>query len=221
MTQLVAEQTDALVSAFQQEVTRIPWFDEPLVLRLPASLPMDEDQFFDFCQENDALRIERNAQGELIIMPPAGGETGDRNFRLVVLFGQWVERDGSGVGFDSSTGFIFPNGAERSPDVAWVKRERLAALTPEQKARVLPLCPDFVIELRSPSDRLKPLQDKMQEYIDNGARLGWLLDPSPNRAYIYRPNRPVEQHDNPATLSGDPELPGFVLPVAAIFEPSY
>jgi Uma2 family endonuclease len=221
MTQLVAEQTNASTDACQEEVAPIPWFDVPLVLRLPASLPMDEDQFFDFCQDNDPLRIERNAQGELIIMPPAGGETGNRNFRLVALFGQWVTQDGTGEGFDSSTGFTLPNSAHRSPDVAWVKRERLAALKPEQKARFLPLCPDFVIELRSPSDRLKPLQDKMQEYIDNGVRLGWLIDPSHHRAYIYRPDRPVEQQDDPVTLSGDPELPGFVLTVAEIFKRSY
>jgi Uma2 family endonuclease len=218
MTQLVVEQTDASADACQEAEARAPRLDVPLVLRLPASLPMNEEQFFDFCQENDILRIERSAWGELIIMPPAGGETGDRNFRLAVLFGQWVERDGTGVGFDSSTGFILPNGATRSPDVAWVKRERLAVLTPEQYERFLPLCPDFVIELRSPSDRLKPLQDKMQEYIDNGTRLGWLLDPVSRRAHVYRPNRPVEQQDESAPLTGDPELPGLVLELAEVFK---
>jgi Uma2 family endonuclease len=193
----------------------------PLVLRLPDSLPMDDDQFFDFCQENELLRIERSAEGEIILMPPAGGESGNRNFWLTARFAAWVEQDGTGEGFDSSTGFRLPNGATRSPDVAWAKRERLTALAPRETERFIPLCPDFVVELRSPSDRLTTLKKKLREYIANGASLGWLLDPVSRRVFVYRPNRPVEELEDPATLSGDRELPGFTLDVQAIFQRRY
>jgi Uma2 family endonuclease len=189
----------------------------PLVLRLPDSMSLDDDQFMAFCQQNETLRIERDARGDLVIMPPAGGETGNRNFRLVVSFGTWVEQDGTGEGFDSSTGFKLPNGADRSPDLAWVLKERLDTLTPEQTEKFIPLCPDFVLELRSPTDRLRSLQDKMQEYIDNGARLGWLIDPQNRHVYRYRPNIEVELLEDPATVSGDPILPGFVIDAQSIF----
>jgi Uma2 family endonuclease len=189
----------------------------PLVLRVPNNMPIDDEQFFAFCRQNETLRIERNAEGDLVIMPPAGGETGNRNFRLTGAFATWVEQDGKGEGFDSSTGFKLPNGADRSPDVAWVLRERLDVLTPEQTEKFIPLCPDFVLELRSPTDRLRPLQDKMQEYIDNGARLGWLIDPQNRHVYRYRPDAEVEILEDPATLSGDPILPGFVIDAQSIF----
>lgn len=189
----------------------------PLVLHLPAELKMDDTQFLAFCRQNETLRIESNAEGDLVIMPPPGGESSNRNFRLDVAFGNWVEQDGRGEGFESSGGFRLPNGARRSPDLAWVLRECLDALTPDEAERFLPLCPDFVLELRSPSDRLSPLKRKMQEYIDNGAQLGWLLDPKNRRFYVYRPDAPVEQLDDPATVSGDPVLPGFVLDVQAVF----
>ncbi len=146
-------------------------------------------------------------------MPPAGSETGRRNNKLAVRVGTWAEADGTGVAFDSSAGFILPNGAIRSPDASWVKKERWEALSKNQQEGFAPLCPDFVVELRSPTDRLVDLHSKMQEYIDNGAHLGWLIDPIDKRAYVYRPGQPVESLDNPATLSGDPVLPGFVLPV--------
>ena len=184
----------------------------PIVLRMPPALVMDDDEFFDFCQINRDLRIERTADGEIIVMPPTGSETGGRNFDLVVQFGNWVKRDGTGKGFDSSTGFKLPNGAERSPDASWVKKERWEALTPKQREKFAPLCPDFVIELRSPSDRVKSLHKKMEEYMDNGALLGWLIDPNNRQVYIYRPDGEVEQLDNPATVKGDDSvLPGFVL----------
>lgn len=150
-------------------------------------------------------------------MPPTGGETGRSNFDLTVLFGAWVHSDGSGLGFDSSTVFRLPNGAERSPNVAWVKRERWEVLTPEERRKFPPLCPDFVIELRSDTDGLKPLQEKMQEYIDNGAQLGWLIDPLERNVWIYCPHAKVECLDNPTTVSGEPVLSGFVLSMDRIW----
>jgi Uma2 family endonuclease len=133
----------------------------------------------------------------------------------------WAENDGSGIGFDSNGGFILPNGAMRSPDAAWVRRERLANLTAEQKQRFLPLCPDFVIELRSPSDPLSTIQAKMREYTENGARLGWLIDPEERKVHVYKPNEPVEVLGNPDKLSGEPALPGFVLGLKPIWEPGF
>jgi Uma2 family endonuclease len=221
MAQLVTKTKIAPPDIPQEPDTPAATLEAPLVLRVPASLQMDDDQFFDFCQENELLRIERSAEGELIIMPPAGGESGNRNFWLTARFAAWVEQDGTGEGFDSSTGFRLPNGAIRSPDVAWLKRERLTVLTQQQIERFIPLCPDFVVELRSPSGRLATLKKKMQEYIANGGCLGWLLDPTNRRVFVYRPNRPVEEVENPTTLSGDPELPGFSLDVQAIFQRRY
>src|SRR5215475_7397164 len=184
---------------------------QPLVLHTRPVFEMSDEVFFDFCQTNREWRIERSAEGEILIMPPTGGETGNQNAILNAFLTMWALRDGTGVSFDSSSGFDLPNRATRSPDAAWVKKSRLASLTPEQKKRFLPLCPDFVIELRLPSDYLKTLKDKMQEYIDNGAQLGWLLDTPNRRVYVYRPGRAVECLENLATISGDPELPGFVL----------
>jgi Uma2 family endonuclease len=183
----------------------------PLVLRLEPVIDMSDEQFFELCQLNRDLRLERTSQGDLVIMPPTGGETGRTNFKLTQVFGNWVDVDGTGVGFDSSTGFTLPNGAKRSPDLAWVKRERWEALTAEQRRQFPPLCPDFVLELRSPSDALVTVQAKMQEYLDNGAQLGWLIDPLDQKVYIYRPQAPVECLDNPQAISGEPVLPGFVL----------
>lgn len=194
---------------------------EPIRVHLRPVLDMNDDEFFDFCQLNRDLRIERTAEGDLIIMPPAGGETGNRNARLNAFFTLWALNDGTGEPFDSSTGFILPNGATRSPDAAWVKRLRLAALTPEQKKKFLPLCPDFVIELRSLSDTLRTVQEKMQEYIANGTQLGWLIDPLERRVYVYRPGVAGECLDNPASISADPELPGFVLDLSHVWEANF
>ena len=200
-------------------VATTPIETNSIVLRMPPALKMDDDQFFEFCQINRDLRIERTSQGEIIVMPPTGGETGRRNFGLIVQFGIWVKQDGTGVGFDSSTGFKLPNGAERAPDASWVKKERWEALTPSQRKKFAPLCPDFVIELRSPSDRVKDLQNKMEEYMDNGARLGWLIDPDSRQVYIYRPSGEIEQLDNPTEVKGDESvLPGFVLVMKEIWE---
>lgn len=191
----------------------------PVVLHTRPALEMDEEQFFEFCQLNREWRIERSAEGDLEIMPPTGGETGNRNFELTTDVGVWARHDSSGVGFDSSTGFVLPNGAIRSPDASWVKRERLANFTVEQKQRFLPLCPDFLIELRSPSDPLVPIEAKMLEYMENGARLGWLIDPVEKKVYVYKPGEPVEVLNKPDRLSGDPVLPGFVLGLKPVWEP--
>jgi Uma2 family endonuclease len=189
----------------------------PLVLRLEPVIAMNDRQFFELCQLNRDLRLERTSQGDLVIMPPTGGETGRMNFELTGFFGQWVHADGTGVGFGSSTGFTLPNGAMRSPDLAWVKRERWESLTPEQRKVFAPLCPDFVLELRSPSDALATVQAKMQEYLDNGAQLGLLIDPIEKKVYIYRPQMPVECLDNPQAISGEPVLPGFVLELGRVW----
>lgn len=189
----------------------------PMTVNFPAIASMTHEQFYEFCKANADLRIERTATGDVIIMPPAFSDTGNRNFNLAVQFGTWVEQDGSGIGFDSSTGFTLPNGATRSPDIAWVRSDRWNALTPEEKASFAPICPDFVIELWSASDRLPRLQEKMQEYIENGVSLGWLIDRTQRTVSIYRPNQEPVTLNNPETVSGDPELPGFTLSMAKIW----
>ncbi len=150
---------------------------------------------------------------------PAGGETSYRNSDLCSQLRVWAKQEGSGRSFDSSGGFVLPSGAERSPDASWVLRERLAALRAEEKSGFLPLAPDFAIELLSPSDRLKNVKEKMAEYLASGVRLGWLIDPFSRQVHIYRPNAAPQILDNPATLSGEPELPGFVLDLAEIWDP--
>lgn len=189
----------------------------PLVLRLAPAIEVSEDQFFELARINRDLRIERNAKGELIVMPPTGGETGDRNSELNMQLRLWAKRDGGGRTFDSSTGFILPNGAVRSPDTSWVENSRLEALSAEQRERFLPLCPDFVIELLSPSDRLEDLQEKMSEYIENGTRLGWLIDPRERRVHVYRPGAPVRRLDDPEKVSGEAVLPGFALEMGEVW----
>ncbi|MCU0541513.1 MAG: Uma2 family endonuclease [Oscillatoriaceae cyanobacterium Prado104] len=188
---------------------------------LPASsielfINLTDEQFFELCQNNRDYQFERTASGELIIMPPTGSETSKRNIDLSYQLQSWSRRNNLGVAFDSSGGFTLPNGADRSPDASWVKKERWDALTAEQKEGFAPLCPDFVVELRSKTDSLKKLQEKMQEYIDNGAKLGWLIDRKNRRVEIYRPDRDVEILQNPAALSGEDVLPGFVLDLAEI-----
>ena len=178
---------------------------------LELKIDLTDEQFFQVCQNNRDLRFERTASGELLIMPPTGGETSKRNFEIVVQLGIWNKKHNLGVGFDSSGGFILPNGAALSPDAAWVLQERWEALTQQQRQKFLPLCPDFVVELCSPTDSLKQTQAKMQEYIDNGARLGWLIDAKARRVEIYRLNQDVEILEQPATLSGEDVLPGFIL----------
>ena len=192
-------------------------YELPLVVRLRPVLDLTEDQFFELCQINRDLRIERNAEGALLIMPPTGGETGDRDSEINMQLRIWAKRDGTGTIFSSSTGFRLPNTAVRSPDAAWMPRSRLAEIPADQQKKFIPACPDFVLELRSPSDTLRTVQDKMQEYLANGARLGWLIDPEPRHVYVYRPDASVQQLDNPDTISGDPVLPGFVLDLREIW----
>jgi len=184
---------------------------QPVVVHTRPAVDMDEEQFFQFCQLNRDLQIERTAQGDIVIMAPEAGSSGRGSAKLIALFDAWAEADGTGQVFGPSTGFNLPNGATRSPDVAWVRNERLQKLKDEQWQRFLPLCPDFVLELRSPSDALRPLQLKMEEYRANGAQLGWLIDPVARRVHVYRPGAPVEILDNPPNLSGESLLRGFVL----------
>ena len=191
------------------------WRNLPMRVRL--AVPLGDDELFDFCVANRGLRIERNADGELLIMPPTGGETGRRNFDLIGQFAIWVKRDGTGLGFDSSTGFLLPNGAERAPDLAWVTKSRWDALSDLQRRRFPPLCPDFVLELRSASDTIAEQRAKLDEYIACGTRLGWLIDPDDRRVYVYRPGAPVGIIEHPTELSGDPELPGLVLDLRSIW----
>lgn len=187
----------------------------PLVLNLDPALHLTEDQFFELCQINRDLRIERNAFGELVIMPPAGGEAGKRNAEITIQLGVWAKRDGEGMTFDSSTGFRLPNGAVRSPDAAWVRRARWEGLTPEEKRKFIPLCPDFAIELRSPTDRA--VEEKIREYMDNGAQLGWIIDPEERRVHVYRPQAPVRVMEAPEVVSGDPVLVGFALDMREVW----
>jgi len=179
-----------------------------LVLNV-QSVGLTDDQFLRLCSDNRDFRFERTAQGDLIIMPPPGSKTGQRNAEITYRLVSWTKQDGTGVCFANDAGFTLPNGAKRGPDGAWISRDRWNRVPEEQKEKLAPICPDFVIELRSPSDRLADVQEKMQEYIANGARLGWLLDPFDNCAVIYRPGQPPERIENPAIISGDPVLPGF------------
>jgi Uma2 family endonuclease len=188
-----------------------------LILKTRPALEMTDEQFYHFCQINRDYRIERNSQGDLEIMSPTGSETGNRNFNLIVQLGIWVEKDGTGIGFDSSTGFKLPNGANRSPDAAWIKLERWNQLSAVEKSQFAPICPDFVVEIRSASDALSPLQAKMQEYIDNGAALGWLIDRQNRQVYIYRNQQEVEQLDNPSLVQGEGLLNGFSLNMTKIW----
>lgn len=178
---------------------------------------LTDEQFFQLCSDNRDLRMELTAQKELIIMPLAGLKTGWRNNLLCYRLTDWALKDGSGIVCDSSTGYRLANRALRAPDASWIRRERLAALDEKQIEKFGPLCPDFLVELMSPSDILEELQDKMAEYIANGARLGWLIDPFETRVYIYGPGQSVKCLENPSTISGDPVLPGFVFNVSEIW----
>ena len=191
-----------------------------LTIHLSPALDLTDEQFFELCQINSDLRLERNAKGDIIVMPPTGGETSNRNQEVTRQLGNWAKRDGTGAAFDSSAGFKLPNGANRSPDAAWASHQQLAQLTPEQKKKFIPLCPDFVIELLSPTDSLAATQAKMGEYIDNGARLGWLIHAEAKRVYVYRRGTPVEELKDLTRVSADPELPGFTLDLEDIWKPN-
>ncbi len=181
------------------------------------SLQMTDEQFFQLCQDNRDLRFERNSNGDILIMPPTGGETGNRNIEIAYQVQAWSRQNKLGIAFDSSTGFKLPNKADRSPDASWIPLEKWNNLTPQQRQKFLPLCPDFVIELRSPSDSLKTLQNKMIEYLENGTKLGWLINPKTKQVEVYRQGKDVEILDNPKTLSGEDILPDFVLDLELIW----
>jgi Uma2 family endonuclease len=182
---------------------------------------LTREQYRALCHANPDLRIERLATGEVIIIPPAHSRTGHQNLQITSQLNSWAIKDGRGVAFDSSAGFDLPNGANRAPDAAWVLKSRILTLSEEERAEFLPLCPDFVLELRSRSDRLRDLQEKMQEYIENGARLAWLIDPIAGQALINRPGAVVEELKEPAVLIGDPELPGFRLDLTGVWKPGF
>ena len=175
------------------------------------------EQFEELCIKYSELRLELTSTGELIVMPPAGFETGARNANLTYQLMAWTIKDGSGICFDSSAGFTLPNGAIRSPDASWIKRDKWELLTKEEKKGFGPLCPEFVVELRSASDRLSQVRAKMVEYMQNGASLGWLIDPFERRVYVYQPHHEVVILVNPETVSGDPLLPGFTLNVTELW----
>jgi Uma2 family endonuclease len=187
-------------------------------LKLEPAIALSENQFFTLCQQNPDLKIERSPQGELIIMPPTGGETGRKNAELIADFIIWNRQSKLGIVFDSSTCFRLPKGGDRSPDVAWLKKERWDSLTPEQQRKFPPLCPDFVLELLSPSDNLSFTQAKMQEYQANGVQLAWLLNTQDQQVEIYRLGYPVEILSCPRELFGENVLPNFVLNITWLWQ---
>jgi Uma2 family endonuclease len=202
-------------------MSRMPLIEQEVTTGLLVlnvqNVGLTPEQFFQLCSDNRELRFELSAQKELIIMPLPGAKTSRRNIILTTRLTTWAEKDGTGITFDPACWFVLPNGANRGPDAAWLKRERWDALTEEEQERGAPLCPEFVVELMSPSDRLPDQQAKMQEYIENGAQLGWLIDPKNKTVYVYRPDSVVEKLENPMSLSGDPILPGFIFNVAEIW----
>ena len=189
-----------------------------LTLKLNSVFRLTDEQFHRLCQDNPELKLEQTAAGELIIMPPTGGETGKQNSDLIIDLGIWHRQTKLGAVFGSSTGFKLPNGANRSPDAAWIPLERWEALTPDQRKRFLSLCPDFLIELLSPTDTWEAGKAKLQEYQDNGTRLGWLIDSESFRVAIYRLGQPIEVLHSPTALSGEDVLPGFVLNLSALWQ---
>ena len=188
------------------------------VLQFNPFIKMSDDQFFEFCQANRDVRIERNARGEIIIMPPTGWETGSKNAEIIIQLGVWAKKDGRGKSADSSTGYKMPNGAVMSPDASWILKERLEKVAPSKRRKFLPVAPDFVIELRSASDSLSKLKAKVEEYIENGVPLGWLINPIERKIYVYRPNEKIEVLENPARVSGEPLLQGFTLDLKEIWD---
>jgi Uma2 family endonuclease len=206
--------------------------EEPLYTAVPLYLPkgigtlllrLEEGRFTAadfaaFAAENSYLQLEMTKEGVMIVMMPVGPIGSKRNAKLTARLVNWAETDGTGEAFEATAGFKLPNGAERSPDACWIRLDRWEALTQEEKETFSPICPDFVVELRSRTDRLKPLQAKMREYIENGAQLGWLIDPVKKKVHIYRPGAPVEILANPSEISGEPLLKGFTLKLAGILD---
>lgn len=187
-----------------------------ITLNLKPLIQMTEQQFCQLSQANPEAKLELTAQGELVIMSPTGGISGNRNIKLSTRLEIWTEKNKNGIAFDSSTMFRLPNSALRYPDVAWIFLERWNTLSTEEQEEFPPICPDFVVELRSASDSLKSLQDKMQEYMDNGSLLGWLIDPKNRTVEIYRQGKEKEVVHQPSQLSGEDILPGFILKLQGI-----
>ncbi len=201
-------------------MVQAPHPPKPLFLQVPddIALTVTPEQFAALAVANRDLRLERTATGQLIVNPPTGSESGKRNLSISGQLSHWYEaNDHLGEAFDSSTGFELPNGAIRSPDASWVREERWEALTPEQKKGFAPLCPDFVVELRSETDTLNDLRAKMQEYMNNGTQLGWLIDPKNKQVEIYQIGQVVEVLEQPSALSGEAILPGFTLSLTRIW----
>jgi Uma2 family endonuclease len=188
--------------------------DDPVVLNL-KNVGISDEQFFHLCQANPHWKLERTAQGELIIMSPVGGVSGNREADLITDLTLWNRQSQLGRVFSSSTIFRLPQGGDRSPDAAWVAQERWESLTSEEQEKFPPICPDFVIELRSRTDALSELREKMQEYLNSGLRLGWLINPQAQQVEIYRPHQTVEIVQLPTSLSDQTVLPGFVLNLPA------
>ncbi len=180
-------------------------------------ISLTDDQFAELCASNPDLRFEYTGKGELIIMPPTSSDTGERNASLTADFVIWNRSIGGGRVFDSSTGFILPNGAKRSPDVSWISHARWDVLSEEKRRGFARICPDFILEFKSPTDRLSLLQDKLQEYLDNGAQLGWLIDLVDRVVYVFRPREVVARLEAPTEVSGEPVLPGFELHLATVW----
>jgi Uma2 family endonuclease len=196
---------------------REPRASAAIVLDLRPVVSLTDEQFFELCRVNSELRIERTAEGEMSIMSPTGGETSRRNAQLISQLVSWANQDRTGICFDSSGGFRLPTGAVRSPDAAWVNSERWENLSEQQREKFIPLCPDFIVELRSATDGLQELQAKMEEYVAGGVRLGWLIDPQERRVYVYGAGGRAEVLDNPESVTGDPLLKGFVLQLSEIW----
>jgi Uma2 family endonuclease len=192
--------------------------DVSLPLRFRPETPMSDDELMRFCAANDFLRVERDANGEILVMTPSGSKTSSMNSRITRLLDEWAEIDGRGVSFDSNGGFSLPDSSMRAADAAWVKRERWEALSARDQARFAPLCPDFVIELRSQSDKLSELQSKMEQWIVNGAQLAWLIDPIEQTVTIYRPGQQPELHHHPSSVQGTGPVPGFELVMTRIWD---
>ena len=193
---------------------------EPNIIDLSPIINLTDEQFYHLAtSQPDQIKLERTPTGEIVIVSPHGAETSNRNARVIAQVVVWAdEHEDLGLAFDSDTEFNLPNGGSRSPDAAWISRERWEALTDREREVFPPICPDFVIELRSPTDRLKPLQDKMQEYLNSGLRLGWLINRQDKQVEVYRAGREKEVLRSPATLSGEDVLPGFVLKLEKIWQ---
>jgi Uma2 family endonuclease len=190
----------------------------PLPLRFRPETPMSDEELMRFCAANDFLRVERDANGEILVMTPAGNNTGRKNAAIISVSDAWAERDGRGYAFDSNTGFTLPDGSMRSPDAAWVQAARWNILSDRDKDRFSPICPDFIIELRSPSDNLAELESKMEQWIANGAQVGWLIDPERQVVAIYRPGDQTEVHHHPSSVQGNGVIAGFELVMARIWD---